>query len=44
MMIPIMTYIIGLPIPIILLRSKSMLEIAVGPAIESNSIHTAPDL
>jgi len=31
MMIPIMTYIIGLPIPIILLRYKSMLEIAVGP-------------
>ena len=31
MMIPIMTYIIGLPIPIILLRYKLMLEIAVGP-------------
>jgi hypothetical protein len=31
MMIPTMTYIIGLQIPVILLRSKSMLEIAVGP-------------
>jgi len=31
MMIPIMTYIIGLPIPIILFRSMSVLEIAVGP-------------
>ena len=31
MMIPIMTYIIGLPIPIILLRSMPVLEIAVGP-------------
>jgi hypothetical protein len=30
-MIPIMTYIIGLQIPIILLRYKLMLEIAVGP-------------